>query len=109
IMNNKKYFSLIALLVLGVCASAQNQAERNQLPIFNSAGGPVVLFGGSSISGAAKDSKGIQYALSRAETNSNTVKQLPLPGMVKNMAAFKKMVGAGFVAQLAVQLKLRTD
>jgi hypothetical protein len=109
LMNSKKYFLLIALLAVTVYASAQGQAERNQLPIFNSAGGPVVLFGGSSISGAAKDSKGIQYALSRAEVNSNSVKQVPLPGMVKNMAAFKKMVGAGFVAQLAVQLKVRTD
>jgi fibronectin type 3 domain-containing protein len=103
--------SLLAA-TLAVCSGslfAQGQAGQNPLPLFNSAGGPVLLFGGSSINSAGKDSKGIHYTISRSEVNGNGVKQLALPGMVKNYAAFKKMVGATFVAQLVHQLKLKTE
>src|ERR1700733_6440010 len=82
---------------------------QNPLPLFNSAAGPVLLFGGSSINSAGKDSKGMHYMLSRSEANSNAVKPLALPGMVKNYAAFKKIVGTVFVAQLVHQLKLKSE
>src|SRR5450432_1961285 len=103
--------SLLAA-TLAVCSApslAQAQGGQNQLPLFNSASGPVLLFGGSSINSAGKDSKGMHYTLSRSEVNGNAIKSLALPGMVKNYAAFKKMVGASFVAQLVHQLKLRSE
>jgi fibronectin type 3 domain-containing protein len=109
-MNRLKN-SLLAVTVTfcSVPMLAQGQGGQNQLPLFNSSGGPVLLFGGSSISSAGKDSKGMHYTLSRADANSNAVKQLSLPGMVKNYAAFKKMVGAAFVGQLVHQLKLKSE
>ncbi len=69
----------------------------------------MLLFGGSSINGAGKDNKGMHYSLSRGDLNSNAIKPINLPGMVKNYPAFKKMVGAVFVAQLQHQLKLGSE
>ncbi len=109
-MNRSRNSTLAALLVV-CCAPlfARGQGGANQLPLFNSASGPVLLFGGSSINNAGKDSKGMHYTISRSETNGNAVKPLALPGMAKNYAAFKKMVGANFAAQLAHQLKLKSE
>lgn len=119
-MMNRSKHSLLAVWLL-LCAAAafaqtpgvqQQQVSsggQNQLLIFNSPGGPVILFGSTSVNGAGKDSKGMHYTLSRSEANSNAVKPLALPGMVKNFAAFKKIVGGPFVAQLAHQLKLRSE
>jgi fibronectin type 3 domain-containing protein len=102
----------ILTVLLAVCCApsfVRGQGGTNQLPLFNSAGGPVLLFGGSSINSAGKDSKGMHYTLSRSEANGSAVKQLGLPGMVKNYATFKKMVGAAFAAQLVHQLKLKSE
>ncbi|MDP4245070.1 MAG: fibronectin type III domain-containing protein [Bacteroidota bacterium] len=104
------YFLLPAWLISGsFTGKAQDQADRNQLPLFNSANGPVILFGGSSIKASGKDAKGVQYALFRSEVNGGAQKQIALPGMVASLAAFKKAVGASVIAQLEQQLKLGSE
>ena len=85
------------LIFLGILLTTVS-GWGQELPVFNSPSGPVILFGGA---GSA------HYSLSRTE--GATVKPLPLPGMVKSFTAFKKIVGAPFVGQLAHQLKLKSE
>jgi fibronectin type 3 domain-containing protein len=105
----KRIYLFVCLLAGGAGLFAQEPGGQNQLPVFNSSGGPVLLFGSSSINGAGNDDKGTHYTISRGEAGTNAVKQLSLPGMVKNFQAFKKAVGAVFVTQLQHQLKLGTE
>lgn len=89
---------------------AQNENDKPNMPLFNSAKGPVLLFASSSISANGTDSKGTQYKLSRTEQdNIGSTKQIALPGMVKNFASFKKITGQTIVGQLQHQLKLNSE
>jgi len=83
--------------------------DRSPIPVFNSPEGPVILFGGSSISSAGKDNEGSHFVISRAEGNTATFTQLTLPGMVRTMQAFKKLTGSSVVSQLQQQLHLRSE
>jgi hypothetical protein len=103
------FFLLGSLPFIPVRALTQDQGGRNQLPLFNSPAGPVMLFGGGSINAASADNKGVHYSLSRTEVNGTTTKQLPLPGMVRNLSSFKKAVGAALIAQLQHSLKLSSE
>ena len=80
------------------------------MPLFNSAKGPVLLFASSSINTNGTDSKGTEYKLSRTEQNNiGSTKQIPLLGMAKNFASFKKITGQTIVGQLLHQLKLNSE
>ncbi|HEY4286299.1 MAG TPA: hypothetical protein VGN00_04295 [Puia sp.] len=106
--------SVILLLAVGCClcygsVCAQGQPDPSPVPVFNSVDGPVIIFGGSSISSSGKDNEGTHFVLSRAEGNSTVYTPISLPGRVGDLRAFKKMTGQTFVNQLQHQLKLTSE
>ena len=100
-------------LLLAACFSfdsfAQGPSATSPVPVFNSADGPVILFGGSSISSGGKDNEGTHFVISRAEDNGTVFAAISLPGMVRNIQVFKKITGQAFVNQLQHQLKLSSE
>jgi hypothetical protein len=100
---------LLFLFAGGLLHMPATAQDRATIPVFNSPDGPVVLFGGSSITSGGKDNEGTHFALSRAESAGGGFRPLPLTGMVKDMQAFKKLTGAAFVSQLQHQLKLGSE
>lgn len=106
----KKIFSIIIFLGFfnNTYLYAQNAKAQVGLLAFNSPKGVVLLFGSNSIGSNGKDIKGNQYTLTRSQDNGNS-KQLQLPGMVRNFAAFKKITGENIITQLQHQLKMKTE
>ncbi|HLK29090.1 MAG TPA: hypothetical protein VKT28_10975 [Puia sp.] len=98
-----------ALSVINVNVYAQNKNAHSIMPLFNSAKGPVLFFGSSSINNKSKDSKGSQYTLTRTEQKNGAVKQLQLPGMAKDFSSLKKIAGETITKQLQHQLKLNSE
>ena len=100
----------ITCIICNSYVYAQNKNDRPIMPLFNSAKGPVLLFASSSINTNGTDSKGTEYKLSRTEQNNiGSTKQIPLLGMAKNFASFKKITGQTIVGQLLHQLKLNSE
>jgi hypothetical protein len=114
-MKNILFGCYASMLFLAMTVSPAGRAqsadgqEPSPVPVFNSPDGAVVVFGGSSIGSDGKDNEGAHFALSRAASEAGPFKPLPLPGMVKSMAAFKKRTGDAFVRQLRYQLKLSSE
>src|ERR1700754_3836876 len=107
-------YSPMILFFAGCClfsghARAQGQSASSQVPVFNSADGPVIIFGGSSISNSGKDNEGTRFVISRAEGNSTVYTPISLPGRAEDLRAFKKITGQPFVNQLQHQLKLVSE
>ena len=106
--------SPVILFLAGCClfssnTYAQDQSASSPVPVFNSADGPVIIFGGSSISNSGKDNEGTHFVISRAEGNSTAYTPISLPGRVGDLRAFKKITGQSFVNQLQHQLKLLSE
>lgn len=107
-----KYILLITCCIFIACNGnvyAQNKNTPIEIPAFNSANGPVLLFAGNSINNKSRDSKGAQYSLTRTEQKTGAVKQLQLPGMAKDFSSFKKIIGETVNKQLQHQLKLNNE
>jgi fibronectin type 3 domain-containing protein len=90
-----------------VCAQTKNATHA--MPVFNTANGPVLFFGGSSINSNGIDNKGTKYSISRTEQNTGNVRALNLAGLAANFSSFKKITGDALVQELKHQLKLNTD
>ncbi|HEY4337452.1 MAG TPA: hypothetical protein VGM89_16185 [Puia sp.] len=108
------FYSRIILFLACCClfcghSSAQDPSAASPVPVFNSAEGPVILFGGSSISSSGKDNEGTHFVISRAEGNSTGYTPISLPGRVGDLRTFKKIAGQSFVNQLRHQLKLGSE
>src|ERR1035437_2731651 len=107
----KNIFLIICVVIAGYNGNlyAQNKNAHPGMQLFNSAKGPVLLFGSNSINSNSKDSKGAQYTLSRTQQGTGAVKQLVLQGMAKDFSSFKKLIGETLSKQLQHQLKLNSD
>jgi fibronectin type 3 domain-containing protein len=108
-MKNIFFITAILLIASGSKAIAQNRKAQPDLPVFNTSGGPVLFFGGSSINSSGNDSKGTKYTLSRTEQNTAGTKVLTLPGMATSFSSFKKISGDIIIQELKRQLKTATD